>query len=408
MQVSATKGDMFSFLKSRPHHNPHRSCPDCGAKMSPYQCEDALIDRCLDCNGIWFDAREIGQFRVGLEKLDPESFKTSKPVEAVTSSVFLSTCPVCRVPLDEGRYASDSKISVKRCERCEGIWLSSDEVLRFADFVRVGKALAPHVKEIAKGQREMIAASQNFDNAAGAVNKHLTLMQRLTMQRYFRHGYGVILPVYDENSRDTFPWVTSSLIAINIFIFLLVGYDSSIWRTLGIVPSEVWKNGSLITLLSSQYLHSGIFHLLGNCFFLWIFGDNVEDKLGPLKFFFLYTVLGVISGLTYALLNPFSDIPAIGASGAISGIFGAYFVLFPKSVIHTLIFGQIFRLHIAIYLIVWILLNLLDGWKSAAWGIMGNAWEVHLAGLGTGIGLMFFLKRPRKLKLLDSEPPLAP
>src|SRR4051812_30078265 len=115
---------MLPFLKRRPHPNSNRHCPDCAVAMASYQCEQAVVERCLSCNGVWFDAREIGQFRIGLEKLDLESLNLDPPPNPSSNQTVLSGCPVCQIVLVDGQYTYNSKVSVKRCSQCDGIWLS--------------------------------------------------------------------------------------------------------------------------------------------------------------------------------------------------------------------------------------------------------------------------------------------
>ncbi|MCI0410811.1 MAG: rhomboid family intramembrane serine protease, partial [Acidobacteria bacterium] len=160
-----------------------------------------------------------------------------------------------------------------------------------------------------------------------------------------------MIPLRDENPSRGFPYVTLLLIGSNVAIFL---YEISLSpRALGrfvlsygAIPAAVlsgvraFPDGSAlpwVTLLTSMFLHGGIMHLVGNMWFLWVFGDNVEDRMGHFRYLVFYLICGVGAGLAHALLNLNSAIPAVGASGAISGVLGAYMVMFPGTRVVTLV-----------------------------------------------------------------------
>ncbi len=168
------------------------------------------------------------------------------------------------------------------------------------------------------------------------------------------------------------------------------------------VPATIIQGKKLWTLMSSMFMHGGWFHFIGNMLYLWIFGDNVEDALGHFFYPIVYLTCGVAGSLLQVLIAPYSTIPTIGASGAISGIMGVYFILFPRARILTLIpFLFFLRLvYLPAYLLLgfWILFQLLYGCSSAPGTGGGIAYFVHIGGFVTGIlfGLLFRkrVKRP--------------
>jgi membrane associated rhomboid family serine protease len=158
--------------------------------------------------------------------------------------------------------------------------------------------------------------------------------------------------------------------------------------------------------LSSMFLHGGWLHLFGNMWTLWIFGDNVEDRLGRLRFVGLYLVSGFAAGLLHIITNPQSGVPTIGASGAVAGVMGAYFRFFPharvETVIPPLFFGPIFVVPAIVFLGWWLLLQFFNGTMSLVSGpndFGGVAWWAHVGGFVIGMGLALFGRRTRPPRL---------
>ena len=196
-------------------------------------------------------------------------------------------------------------------------------------------------------------------------------------------------PLKDENPGKTFPIVNLSFIALNVivFFFSLTNYENFI-NTYGFKPSEF----SILTLFTSMFLHGGIAHIFGNMWFLYIFGDNVEDVLGHVKYFVFYLLAGIGASLTHYFLNLGSSIPAVGASGAISGVLGAYIVFFPHvSVYVSGYFGHVGKVSAKFMLGIWFLFQLLSGTFSLFGAQSGIAFFAHIGGFvfGAGFALLF-------------------
>jgi membrane associated rhomboid family serine protease len=170
-----------------------------------------------------------------------------------------------------------------------------------------------------------------------------------------------------------------------------------------LVPDE--SPSPLLTVFTSMFLHGGLFHVGGNMLYLWIFGDNVEDTLGHGRFLLLYVVAGTAAAFAQAYLNPASRVPMIGASGAVSGVLGAYLLLFPYATVLTLVtFGFFIRfVHIPAMIVLgfWVLLQLLNGYITFSAPSFGRgesggvAWFAHIGGFLAGM-LLLFLLRPRR------------
>ncbi|MGD8366844.1 MAG: rhomboid family intramembrane serine protease [Desulfobacterales bacterium] len=214
-----------------------------------------------------------------------------------------------------------------------------------------------------------------------------------------------MIPIRDTHPPRNRPLVNNLLIAANVLVFLLQlsqGSNDRIFIYLyGLVPARysvpqiaeyfsIWQQ--MFSFFSFMFLHGGFFHLLGNMWFLYIFGDNVEDRLGPVRYLVFYLLCGLASGLSHLLLNLHSNVPTIGASGAIAGVMGAYFLIQPGARILTLVpvlfIPFFFEIPAYVFLGVWFLFQFLSAAGSGGAG-GGIAWWAHIGGFVFG---MIFLK----------------
>ena len=213
-----------------------------------------------------------------------------------------------------------------------------------------------------------------------------------------------MIPLRDANPTRRTPVVTLAFIVANFVVFAWeLGLQATSEASLnafvtewGVVPAELlaaWGAGQFLsqetaTLVTSQFLHAGWLHLVGNLLYLWIFGNNIEDRLGRALFVLFYLGGGVVAGLTQTAIDPDSTIPLIGASGAIAATLGAYFVLFPGARITTLVFlgffYQLIEVPAILVLGFWFLLQLLDGIGSL--GMEGGAGVAFFAHIGGFVG----------------------
>jgi len=222
-----------------------------------------------------------------------------------------------------------------------------------------------------------------------------------------------VIPFKDDNPTDRFPVVTVSLIVVNVLIYFFQvslgsGGERFLFR-MGAIPYEITNMVDLppyallplpLTLISAMFLHGGFMHLGGNMLYLWIFGDNVEDDMGRLRFFLFYILCGIGASLLHILVDPDSTIPMIGASGAIAGILGAYVLLYPRARVSTLIFFfffiQVIRLPALYVLGFWFFLQILSGLPSlGGMSTGGVAWFAHIGGFIAGMVLLKVFLRPR-------------
>ncbi len=227
------------------------------------------------------------------------------------------------------------------------------------------------------------------------------------------------IPLGDNNPRILirYPWVTwgTMLACVLIFLWQISGnLDTSIY-TYGFIPAilagdaqlsgELLQLPAIATLFTSMYLHGSIPHLLGNMLFLWVFGDNIEDSTGHFRFLIFYLLCGAAAGLCHFAAQPGSDIPMVGASGAISGVLGAYLVIHPKARVLIPIFIIPVRLPAYFLLAGWFGFQVFAAFAPAGGGEFGNvAWWAHIGGFVAGAILIFLFKR-NTVHLFGGGPP---
>jgi membrane associated rhomboid family serine protease len=229
----------------------------------------------------------------------------------------------------------------------------------------------------------------------------------------------MLFPIGDDNTeRQVVPFVTYMLIVSNVLVFLyqLAAGDPFTYGY-SVVPAEITRGEDIrgvvrvagsrlplypgpqpvyLTLLTSMFMHGGWSHLLGNMLYLWIFGDNVEDRMGHAKFLIFYLICGILASFTHIFFGPTSLIPSLGASGAIAGVLGAYLVLFPHQGVRVLLWWNVIQLPAIIVIGFWGLLQFLNGFGSL--GNVGRgggvAYMAHIGGFVAGILLVFLFRNP--------------
>jgi len=208
----------------------------------------------------------------------------------------------------------------------------------------------------------------------------------------------------DDSSRRTVPLVTYALIALNVLFFIveLTGGDAFIMKW-AFVPKRFMANpaGDFLTLFSSMFMHAGWLHLGGNMLYLWIFGDNVEDRFGHLKFILFYIICGLAATFAQLAFSIGSDIPNLGASGAIAGVLGAYILLFPQGKVRVLQGQRVIQVSALIVIGLWIVLQLFSGFGSIAGAGQtgGVAYMAHIGGFVAGFLMTFLLRGSRQPQL---------
>jgi len=236
-----------------------------------------------------------------------------------------------------------------------------------------------------------------------------------------------MFPLRDENPKLGTSIATILIIGINAAVWIFVqglGSEPSLSKSVcvfGAIPGEllgrvpagtqVALGGGLgcriegspnwITPLTSMFMHGGWFHIVGNLWFLWVFGDNVEDSMGPLRFLVFYVLCGLAAVATQSLANPTSPIPMVGASGAIGGVMGAYALLYPRVPVHLLVVLGFYvdRIAVPAFMMLgyWFLLQLVGGIPSLQGDTGGVAFFAHVGGFLTGIALVPLFRKPERV-----------
>jgi membrane associated rhomboid family serine protease len=231
----------------------------------------------------------------------------------------------------------------------------------------------------------------------------------------------VFLPVYDYNQLRYIkrPYVTWALLASNILVYflfqsgLVLNWDEFLNRNYGFMPASILANTRFVAdipliaqvpgikLFTYMFLHGDLGHLFGNMIFLWVFGDNIEDAMGRFRYFLFYIACGVAAGLAHFLSATTSQVPLIGASGAISGLLAAYLILFPRAKVWVLFFTRIpIKLRAFWVLGIYLIFNIV---MASARGMDNVAWWAHIGGFAAGTILVVMMRRP-EVGLFKGEP----
>jgi len=387
-------------------------CPVCQTTLRTVRSGDLEIDVCPHCGGTFFDR---GELRDTLDRVLTTGEVPDAPLELDRQAVSVRrlqeadrACPRCAVPMNKFNYCYDSNIILDRCGQCGGIWADRGEVLKCAQY-RKGN---PKLDRMGASVAENVRRRQAFEEACAQGDG---LMHRV---HWWGWGWGLVLPLRDDEPSERFPVVTLGLIAVNVLVFVAlfftVGYDrysvsvgddgftleeggiQRVYETFGTVPSKAAKGEQLWSLVTSVFLHVGVWHLLGNMLFLWIFGDNVEDRFGLWGFLVFYLACGVSSDLAYVLFNLGSSVPVVGASGAVSGVMGAYFIFYPRASIYTLIYTTVTPIPAYVYIGIWVAFQVLYAVLYTTAGVSGGvAWFAHLGGFAAGLALALVWRRRR-------------
>lgn len=199
-----------------------------------------------------------------------------------------------------------------------------------------------------------------------------------------------MIPLYDENKiKNKFAFGTLLLVLANIVVFFYTFQNINFYSEIfGFRPADLW-NGQFYTIFTAMFLHANLWHLLGNMLFLWVFGENLESRLGTIRFILFYLICGAIAAVVYALVGSMGSLTVIGASGAISSILGGYLILFPKNKIKSIIpivfFWTLATLPAALFIVIWFLYQFFSlGFENMTL----IAYSAHIAGFIAGLVLI--------------------
>lgn len=219
-----------------------------------------------------------------------------------------------------------------------------------------------------------------------------------------------MIPISDENKRGYFPFVNYLLLAANIAVYFLLQPTTEqtatqFFNRFGLVPQQLTNYPlelkGYISILSSMFLHGSILHLAGNMLYLWIFGDNIEYAVGHFRYILFYIIVGISAGVAQIIVDPTSEIPMVGASGAISGVLGAYLLKYPRNKVSILFFFiiiiRVIKVPAIFVLTVWFIFQVYNGYFHLNTGMTGGvAWFAHIGGFVAGFILIQFFELSSK------------
>lgn len=369
-------------------------CPACESGLKPHKYRGLLIDVCRQCGGIWFDPGEMKEYIEFMiedhDDIPNAKIEIGKEIEATGDETGLAKgCPRCDVAMTEFNYAYDSNIMLDRCPSCGGVWTDGEEAHKLA----IHRKGNPRLDKLGASVMDHYQKGDVL-HEMGKLGKDLS--DDVTRSWYFFPR--IILPLGDDVYRSTFPFFVICIILINtaIHFYQVFGVEDieAFIMQYARIPSRILEGEGYFTFISAMFIHGDWLHLIGNMYFFWIFADNMEDALGHFRFVIFYFLCGFCGGLLHIAFYSSSGIPSIGASGAISGIMGGYFVLYPHAKIGTLLISTVIGIPAYIYLGVWIAFQILYGSIYLSMGVTGGVgWLAHIGGFVSGALMAWFYKK---------------
>lgn len=360
-------------------------CPRCKTRpLEVTHYEGSEIDICPRCTGLWcevanWDTEKLGS-HAELRLLSgrtphveiPDSSALDPTVHDfnVGDTVDLA-CPNCIQGMTALKIGQPAFCEIDQCESCGGIWLDHPEIDQLEALKQWSAERARMTSELTWGNWWFQLLSQ--------------------------------MPIEFNIKPRRFPIVTISLIVINVLIFVAqLLLDESLWIELAAQGNEIVVGKDFWAILTSMFLHGGWMHLISNMYFLYILGDNVEDVLGRRRYLLFYLTCGMVATLGFAVFNSGSDVPLLGASGAIAGVMAAYLILFRNSHLTFMFFVWQRKMPVWIWLGGWFVINVIM--SVTAFSEMGSAggvaWIAHVAGFIAGLIFIW----PQDKKLVESHP----
>jgi len=375
-------------------------CPICRVAMQKTSFGSHAVHECPDCGGIWCDGKKLQGMIDGLlpiiNGLSIHEALHRKVVPMDNSKQSARICPKCGGDMAVFNYAYDSNVFLDRCKSCGGIWADRSEIEEIARFNKSNPSVDKYAIMALSQARKALSQEKEkiaeIPQRAAAVNRFLGISGMRTLMLTWPL---FPIPVRSYLPTKSISLATICLIGINTFIFVLFGQETFVHKW-GLVPSLALSPARAFSFITSVFMHASWFHFLVNMSGLWFFGNNIEDEIGKAKFIVLYLVCGIAGGIVFCAIHPALTVPAIGASGAVSGLMGAYLILFPTADLMVLWMGRVRIIYAAVYLLLWILLQLLSGIVILKETPDVNiAYWAHIGGFVSGFVLIWFLRRGR-------------
>ena len=335
-------------------------CPHCKTSfLTPTFHQDTEIDLCQSCGGLWFERQKLNEL-LSAQTPAAEPVDYTRHLGDRLGPAGLK-CPDCRGPLKHQHLLQDFALEVDVCATCQGVWVEHDEIEAVQHSPRLRDALA------------------RVNRKTGAVG---------WLFQFLAH-----LPVEYNIPPHRTPWVTWALILLNVLIFASYANHPELMESLIVQfanrPNLMAHGEQLWGLLTSTFLHGNLLHMAANMYFLWLTGDNIEDALGRWRFLGLYLLCGIGASAVSLLFNWGSEIPSLGASGAIAGLFAMYGLWFRHASLTFMIFIWQTKLTPIYYMLIWLGLNLF-GMLVGGDGV--DYWG-HIGGFAVGMIIALLLRR---------------
>ncbi|MFA5238202.1 MAG: rhomboid family intramembrane serine protease [Phycisphaerae bacterium] len=317
---------------------------------------------------------------------DPSLFEDAKKMLKPPTNL---ACPKCKAIMKTNDLNGRLKFLVNGCPKCGAIWLEKTQVplvaIAFTDVNNpddtIFKETISQILQTTK--RKSRGGLKSLDDI---IAPYIAIPLSL-----FGLSVGGAIPVGDNVITKTAALATKAIIATCIIFFFILPIWPDSWLAVALVAEKVLKDKELYRLISYAFVHAGFFHIAGNMWFLWVFGRTVEDKMGIVRFLLFFLACTLSSAILFIAAEADKTIPCVGASGAISGVIGAYLVLFPKAKIRFCIYGRMgtYRhytyVYAWIYIIAWIVMNVLFGLFQLAGNAGGVAYWGHIGGFVAGV-----------------------
>ncbi len=340
-------------------------CPHCKQDLELVRGEQFNVLRCSACAGSFYPHDEFQrclEFARTLpqEQLSLDELIGTKPVAARDRVTHGTLCPACREHLEPFNYGYDSNVILGRCPVCSGLWAEPGDIERIVRYLK-GHPVLDHLAEgLGDQEREKAVLQRTLERSK----------VKLAIPLF------TFLPMSTAGQLQYRPLMTWALIGLNVLLFIL-------WRdvflAIAVVPAEIMRGERLYTLITHQFAHVSLSHLVGNMLFLLAFGDRVEDRIGLFRFLAIYVLIGVVAGLAHVFVVEHSTVPCLGASGAISGVMGLYLILFPKTTVRVVLIWIAVPVPAVLYLAAWFAMQMLIPFDS------NIAVAAHLGGFFAGV-----------------------
>ncbi len=343
---------------------------------------DTVVERCGHCQGLWVTEEQIN--KIVCINQDVQSIEEVNypfiPELRLTQERAMEACPQCASFLKKYVYKIwDEVTSIFECDTCGKKWIPGPFEEKYFQEIKVAEILGK--RQPAKNPEPPVTEDEDILAEGGEKTPF----------------FPFIFPLRTTGKTALTPYLTTVLLLINFIVsswLLFERFDlAEIFKQYGFVPA-LFGPGHYYAIFTSMFIHANVFHLLGNLVYLWVFGDRMENTLGRVKFILLYFACGFAGAFCYLKIAPQSPIPAVGASGGIVGLMGAYLVFYPKGIIKTFIGRQIFDIPVLVYVLGWVLYNTLVSILVGYGFRIG--WLIHLGSFVCGVLIALLIKVCRK------------